>query len=199
MKKFIVTLGGVTILAAGFAISPQSTNAQTNDRKYICHEPSTTVVVVNASSIQRAIPIIGFTLDTAKDQGYGNLIRCRIVASKFDAAYREGRLKYLQVDSIRVREGVTLPVLCGLKSKNDPCNRASILYTILNPVTNPKSVINDLLGISGSATSPSLNEETDGATPSKVYVGTNEEGKIFVEMEQVILYKESNNSLNSYR
>lgn len=199
MQKIIATLGGVSLLASGLFIASQA-DAQNNGRKYVCHEPTNTVVVVNESSIQPAIPLIQFTLNTAKDQGWDNLTRCRAVASKFDRAYREGRLKLALVTSLRIRPGVSLPVLCGLRSSTESCNRDSMLYTILNPnVTNPQSIIREVFGIDRDATSPAVREDQNGTTTAEVYVGTNEQGEAFVEMEQVLLYKASQSTSINYR
>jgi hypothetical protein len=195
MNKIIATFSGVIVLAAGLSTASQA-NAQDKGEKYACYEPTNTVVFLQPASIQPAIPIIQFTLNTAKDQGWDNLTRCRIVASKFDRAYREGRLKYSLVSRLPIRPGVSLPVLCGLRSSSETCNRDSMLYTILNPVTNPKSVIEEVFGINRSATSPAVIE---GGTKcrSEVFVGTNENGESFVEMNQVILYKSTQYSANN--
>jgi hypothetical protein len=199
MPKIIATLGGVSLLASGLLIAPQA-DAQNAGRKYVCHEPTNTVVVANESSIQPAIPLIQFTLNTAQKDGWDNLRRCRVVASKFDRAYREGRLKYALVTSLRIRPGVSLPVLCGLRSSAESCNRDSMLYTILNPnVTNPQSIIKEVFGIDRDATSPAVREDQNGTTKAVVYVGTNEQGEAFVEMEQVLLYKASQYTSTSYR
>ncbi len=199
MNKIIATFSGVIVLAAGLSTASQA-NAQDKGEKYACYEPTNTVVFLQPASIQPAIPIIQFTLNTAKDQGWDNLTRCRIVASKFDRAYREGRLKYSLVSRLPIRPGVILPVLCGLRSSSETCNRDSMLYTILNPETktNPKSVIEEVFGINRNATSPAVIEDGTKCR-SEVFVGTNQQGEAFVDMSKVISYKASQYSANNCR
>jgi Circadian oscillating protein COP23 len=72
--------------------------------------------------------------------------RCAIVSPKFQAAHAAGNFGYLKV----VKEG-NLPIVCAVKTQDDNCTRASMLFT-LKPFGNTQSQLNALMGnIEGGA------------------------------------------------
>lgn len=72
--------------------------------------------------------------------------RCRKVSPKFQAAYVGGNFEYLKVGYER-----KLPIVCAVKTENEPCTNAGMLFT-LKPFGNTQVQLDALMGnIEGSA------------------------------------------------
>ena len=116
------------------------------------------------SSPRRAKPIVVIAW---KSQYFGGNFtpqqRCAIVSPKFQAAYNAGNFEYFKVGYDQ-----KLPIVCAVKTENQRCTRAGMLFT-LKPFGNTQSQLNALMGnmeggaafddnIYQSATSPSESE-----------------------------------------
>jgi Circadian oscillating protein COP23 len=66
--------------------------------------------------------------------------RCQQVSPKFQAAYVGGNFEYLKVGSER-----KLPIVCAVKTANEPCTSAEMLFT-LKPFGNTQSQLSALMG-----------------------------------------------------
>jgi Circadian oscillating protein COP23 len=77
--------------------------------------------------------------------------RCQKVSPKFQAAYVGGNFEYLKVGYER-----KLPIVCAVKTENEPCTNAGMLFT-LKPFGNTQSQLNTLMGnIEGAEAGPDI-------------------------------------------
>jgi Circadian oscillating protein COP23 len=83
------------------------------------------------------------------------------VSPKFQAAYTAGKLEYLKVGS----DGKQ-PIVCAVKTENEPCNKAGMLFT-LKSFGNSKNELNTLMGnIEGGEAGPDIYQSSSSSSQS---------------------------------
>jgi Circadian oscillating protein COP23 len=139
-----LTILAMSVLAAN-AVFLAPAQAQT-EGKFYCGQTYDQIGKVNIpatvmSSPRRAKPIVVIAW---KSQYFGGNFtpqqRCAIVSPKFQAAYAAGNFEYLKVG----KEG-NLPIVCAVKTQNQRCTRAGMLFT-LKPFGNTQAQLNALMG-----------------------------------------------------
>ncbi|NJR32866.1 MAG: hypothetical protein HC778_08775 [Chamaesiphon sp. CSU_1_12] len=126
----------------------------------------TNVPATLMSSPRRAKPIVVIAW---KSQYFGGNFtpqqRCAIVSPKFQAAYAAGNFEYLKVG----KEG-NLPIVCAVKTENQRCTRAEMLFT-LKPFGNTQSQLNALMGnIEGGEAGPDIYQSSSSQTEGIVNI-----------------------------
>lgn len=98
------------------------------------------------------VPIIKWVSGYFASSGFDNQTRCNKVSEKFQTYHNQGTLKYFTTGKANGQ-----PVICAIASKDMPCNRDSMLFT-LKKTSNVNKTLKQLIDIRTGATSQALNE-----------------------------------------
>jgi hypothetical protein len=150
----------LAILAMGIlatqAVFLAPATAQT-EGKFYCGQAydaigRTNVPATLMSSPRRVKPIVVILWKSEYfSKGFTPQQRCTIVSPKFQAAYVAGNFEYLKVGYER-----KLPIVCAVKSENESCAKAGMLFT-LKPYGDTQSQLNALMGnIEGGEAGPDI-------------------------------------------
>jgi Circadian oscillating protein COP23 len=173
MKNQLAILAMGLLAANAVFLAPAQ--AQT-DGKFYCGQVYDPIGKVNIpatlmSSPRRAKPLV--VIAWASQYFGGNFTpqqRCAIVSPKFQAAYKADSLDFLKVG----KEG-NLPIVCAVKTQNQRCTRAGMLFT-LKPFGNTQSQLNALMG----------NMEGGAAFDKDIYQSAPSPATIPIESEGVV-------------
>ncbi|NJL81815.1 MAG: hypothetical protein HC890_00315 [Chloroflexaceae bacterium] len=111
----------------------------------------------------RTLSVIRWQSQYFSNSGFDNTRRCQIVASRFQAAYDEGRLNYITAGVVN-----RLPVICATTNQ-DTCDSTNILFT-LEPSHNPAQTLQDLFEVRHYSAPPLVR----GGTPRYPYINVGE-------------------------
>jgi Circadian oscillating protein COP23 len=154
----------MSLLAAN-AVFVAPATAQT-EGKFYCGQAYDSIGKANIpatlmSSPRRAKPIVVILWKSEYfGKEYNPKQRCNKVSPKFQAAYTSGRLEYLKVGIDRKQS-----IVCAVKTQSDPCNNASMLFT-LKSFGNSSNELSALMGnIEGGEAGPDIYQSS--SIPSK--------------------------------
>lgn len=140
-----------TLVSNSSALSQQPT--------FFCGTNSGNPATIVQSPQHGDVTLINWKSNRTASSGYDNQTRCNIVSEKFQNFYDQGALKLFTVGKVNRQS-----VICVVPSKDAPCNKDSMLYT-LNPEKDANQQLQQLLDIRTGASTEAL-EETNG----RIYV-----------------------------
>jgi Circadian oscillating protein COP23 len=157
MKNIISTITIVSIMAASSIVVPTEAIAQTPITvKFYCGQTfdsdsnkiiPTTLIATSAR--KEPVAIVQWKSKLSGKQTPQS--RCNIVSAKFQQAWEAKRLNYL-VSGVDKNSG--LGIICGVKDKATPCNKETMLFTLVNGA-DATATIDRIKNIkSGSASNP---------------------------------------------
>jgi hypothetical protein len=165
LAKIVFSVGVAGFLAA-IAMTPSvkfaaSAEKEVDNEKYVdenkkviskfeCQQigDKYVTVVIPPTPSQPVVPMIAWEYNGF--DGYPPQKRCQIVSQKMQTFYQEGRLNLITHGWVTPKplpgqseEQVPMRVLCGVTNEQQPCNAASMIYT-LQPDHDPLAKIEGL-------------------------------------------------------